>query len=261
MNRRQLAFVIVINALISVAVALSVAWIIEARRPDPEELAIRYTPPSGVAAGPAPVNEAPATPSPEPPVDEPDPTATSAPVASVDDQSAGAEEEIYIVQAGDSLGAIAGRFGVSVAALVEANNLANPDFVFSGQRLIIPVPGRANPAEPAATPTATTAAGQGLRIGAIETPGNLLSEAVSIINDSNLALNLQGWRLEREGGPAYTFGSIPIFPGNRLWVHTRSGDDTSVALYWNQPSAVWQSGVAARLVNPQGEVIATYQVP
>jgi LysM repeat protein len=262
MNRRQLAFIIVINALISLAVALSVAWIIDARRPDPEELAIRYTPPAaGVVAGPAPVDEAPATPPPDTQGAEPDPTATSPPPAPVEDQSAGGEEEIYIVQAGDSLGAIAGRFGVSVAALVEANNLANPDFVFSGQRLIIPVPGRSNPAEPAATPTPTIAAGQGLRIGAVETPGNLLSEAVLIVNDSNLALNLQGWRLERDGGPAFTFGSISVFPGGRLWVHTRSGDDTSVALYWGQGGAVWQSGVVARLVNPQGEAIATYAVP
>lgn len=261
MNRRQLAFVIVINALISAAIALSVAWIIEARRPDPEELAIRYTPPAaGVVAGPAPVDEVVATPLPEAQVEESEPTATSAPAA-VENQGEADEEEVYIVQAGDSLGAIAGRFGVSVAALVDANNLTNPDFVFSGQRLVIPVPGRANPAEPVATPTATIPAGQGLRIGSIETPGNLLSEAVSIINDSNLALNLQGWRLEREGEPAYTFGSVSIFPGGRLWVHTRSGDDTSVALYWDQESAVWQSGVAARLVNPQGEVIATYVVP
>jgi LysM repeat protein len=262
MNRRQLAFVILINALVSVAIALSVAWIIDARRPDPEELAIRYTPPpSGVVAGPAPVAEEPAASPPEDAVAGPEPTPTAEPAPAVENPSAGGEEEVYIVQAGDSLGAIAGRFGVSMAALVEANNLANPDFLFSGQRLVIPVPGGANPAEPAATPTPTIAAGQGLRIGAIETPGNLLSEAALIVNDSNLALNLQGWRLEREGGPVYTFGSTSIFPGSRIWVHTRSGDDTSVALYWDQPGAVWQSGVTARLVNPQGEAIATYQIP
>jgi LysM repeat protein len=262
MNRRQLAFVIVINALISLAVALSVAWVIDARRPDPEELAIRYTPPAAsVVAAPAPVEEAPATLPAEAQGAEPEPTATTPQAAPGADQSASVEEEVYIVQAGDSLGAIAGRFGVSVAALVEANNLANPDYVFSGQRLVIPVPGGANPAEPAATPTPTIAAGQGLRIGAIETPGNLLSEAALIVNDSNLALNLQGWRLEREGGPVYTFGSTSIFPGSRIWVHTRSGDDTSVALYWDQQGAVWQSGVTARLVNPQGEAIATYQIP
>ena len=45
MNRRQLAFIMMVNAVISLAIALAVAWIVEARRPDLEELAARYTPP------------------------------------------------------------------------------------------------------------------------------------------------------------------------------------------------------------------------
>ncbi|MDZ4768038.1 MAG: LysM peptidoglycan-binding domain-containing protein [Chloroflexota bacterium] len=50
------------------------------------------------------------------------------------------EGEIYIVQSGDVLGAIASRFGVSVRAIVAANNLANPDSLSIGQELIIPPP-------------------------------------------------------------------------------------------------------------------------
>jgi hypothetical protein len=95
----------------------------------------------------------------------------------------------------------------------------------------------------------------------VETPGNLLSEAVSIINDSSLAVNLQGWRLEREGGPSYTFGGVTLFPGGNLWLHTRAGDNTSVALYWSQSSPVWQSGATVRLTNPEGTVVSTYPVP
>ena len=44
MNRRQLTLIIVLNALISLAMALTVAWVFEARRPDPEELVARLTP-------------------------------------------------------------------------------------------------------------------------------------------------------------------------------------------------------------------------
>ena len=40
MNRRQLIFVVMLNALISLVVALAVTWAIEARRPDAEALAI-----------------------------------------------------------------------------------------------------------------------------------------------------------------------------------------------------------------------------
>ena len=44
----------------------------------------------------------------------------------------------YTVQAGDTLFRTAQPFGVTVAAIVEANNLANPDSLSIGQQLIIP---------------------------------------------------------------------------------------------------------------------------
>jgi LysM repeat protein len=45
---------------------------------------------------------------------------------------------VYTVQAGDTLFSIARRFGVTVQAIVEANNLANPDSLSIGQQLVIP---------------------------------------------------------------------------------------------------------------------------
>ncbi len=44
----------------------------------------------------------------------------------------------YTVRPGDTLSAIAMRFGVSQAAIVRANNLADPWFIYVGQRLVIP---------------------------------------------------------------------------------------------------------------------------
>ncbi len=266
MNRRQLAFVLLLNAIISLAIALGVAWAIEARRPDPEELAVRYTPPANLqTVAPAPASAA----SPPSSTDStPDPAAppvvATVPSTPTTEAAISGNEEIYVVQAGDSLGAIATRFGLSVDELVAANELETPDFVFSGQRLVIPNKNAAPNLEATAAPTTPTPAaanGQGLRIGLVESPGLLLSEAVSLINDSNLALNLQGWQLEREGGPSYTFGSVSIFPGGSLWVHSRTGDNTSVALFWNQSEAVWRSGAVARLINPQGDVITSYTLP
>ncbi len=51
--------------------------------------------------------------------------------------SAGASAE-YVVQAGDNMSSIAVRFGVTVDAILKANSLSNPDFVYPGQKLIIP---------------------------------------------------------------------------------------------------------------------------
>lgn len=46
---------------------------------------------------------------------------------------------VHVVQAGETLGAIAARYDTTVAALVEANRLENPDRLAIGQRLLIPV--------------------------------------------------------------------------------------------------------------------------
>lgn len=44
----------------------------------------------------------------------------------------------YIVQRGDTLSAIARRFGVTYQAIAQANNIANPNLIYVGQVLIIP---------------------------------------------------------------------------------------------------------------------------
>jgi LysM repeat protein len=275
MNRRQLSFVIILNAVISLVIAMAVVWIVEARRPDPEALAAIYTPvtaPSApIAATFTPTTAAgggaadPAAGGEQPPADAgaAPTTAADAPTGAAADPAAtsavSAEGTEYVIQVGDSLSGVADRFGVPVAAIVEANNLDNPDFVFVGQRLIIP---SADAALPAATPTPIAASvNTGIRLTAVAGAGDVAAETVGIANDSDLAVNLQGWRLEREGGPAYTFGNILLFPGSGLTLHSGAGTDSSVDVYWNQPAAVWSSGAAARLINPQGTEVARLSVP
>ncbi len=54
-------------------------------------------------------------------------------------QAAAAEYTTYVVQRGDTLGAIARRFNSTVAVLVQLNNIRNPNLIYVGQRLRIPV--------------------------------------------------------------------------------------------------------------------------
>jgi LysM repeat protein len=73
------------------------------------------------------------TPAPETPETEveaePTPTPTPTPTP---------ETTVYEVQEGDTLGAIAAQFDTTVDAIVEANDLDDPDAIFIGDELVIP---------------------------------------------------------------------------------------------------------------------------
>jgi lipoprotein-anchoring transpeptidase ErfK/SrfK len=66
----------------------------------------------------------------------------------------GASQVVHVVQPGETLSTIAARYRVSVAALVQANRLANPNRIEVGQRLVIPTGGVAvaRPSAPGTTP-------------------------------------------------------------------------------------------------------------
>jgi LysM repeat protein len=52
---------------------------------------------------------------------------------------------VYTVRPGDTLGSIALKYGVTVEALMEANNLRNPNVIVVGQDLVIPETGAGKP--------------------------------------------------------------------------------------------------------------------
>lgn len=45
---------------------------------------------------------------------------------------------VYIVRRGDTVGAIARRYGTTVSAIARANRIRNPQLIYVGQRLVIP---------------------------------------------------------------------------------------------------------------------------
>ncbi|MEW5871744.1 MAG: GH25 family lysozyme [Chloroflexota bacterium] len=54
------------------------------------------------------------------------------------DPGSGSAPRTYVIQPGDTLSAIAARFNTTLAALIQANSLADPNLIQIGQRLIIP---------------------------------------------------------------------------------------------------------------------------
>jgi LysM repeat protein len=65
------------------------------------------------------------------------PTSTPAPSATLT-PIGGSSQTIHTVASGDTLFSIALNYGVTVAEIVEANNLDNPNSLSIGQELIIP---------------------------------------------------------------------------------------------------------------------------
>jgi LysM repeat protein len=257
--------VVLLNALISLAVALTVAWVIDARRPDPEELAalgvIQGAQSSGVAGGvdlPPVATVAPAGANLTPSAGSAEAAQPAAPAPAVE---AGAGEtfggETYVVLAGESLSGIASKLGVTVDELVSVNELPNPDYVFSGQ--ILKVPGTGAAPEP--TPEEGTLGTTGLQVRTISGAGVLGSEFVELVNDTDLNFNLQGWKVQRAGGPEYVFSELLVFPGGSVRLHSGSGTDSTIDRYWAQSAPVWASGATAVLQNAQGEGVAEYVVP
>lgn len=66
----------------------------------------------------------------------------------------------YVVQPGDTLSAIARRFGTTVAVLVQLNNIPNPNLIYVGQVLVVPGSG-----PPPPSPTTMALGGQSLGLG------------------------------------------------------------------------------------------------
>jgi LysM repeat protein len=90
-----------------------------------------------------------ATPTPTPTITiiRPSPTAVAEPTAQP------VEETTHVVKDGEVLGAIASQYGVTVDAIVKANNLSDPNSLSIGQKLIIPPPPRQEPTPTPAGPT------------------------------------------------------------------------------------------------------------
>ena len=96
----------------------------------------------------------------------------------------------YTVQRGDTLSEIARRFGTTVSAIVATNNIANPNLIFPGQVLRIPVGG----GETGETISYTVQRGDTLSEIALR-HGTTVSELVRLNNISNPNLIYAGQKL------------------------------------------------------------------
>jgi hypothetical protein len=91
--------------------------------------------------------------------------------------------------------------------------------------------------------------------------GTLEAEWVVVHNAGADPLNLTGWQLKDSNRNVFVFPNLTLNGGGAVQIHTTSGTNTVIDLYWNLNTPVWQSGEEAQLVDPSGNVRATYKVP
>jgi hypothetical protein len=250
--RRMLPFLI-LNVIVSAIVVLAVLYWWDARQP--EEPVVEGGPITAVTLPPIAVTAAAlaqATDTPEPEEGPP----------------------IHVVQPGDTLGNLSQFYDVPIEDIMAANDLTNADFLFVGQQLVIPVGGLATatpqptgtvtPNAPP-TPVATVPPEAGeveIEITSVQGVGQLESEAVQIVNNGSRQAALLNWEVQDEDGHVYTFGQHTIFgEGAGVMVHTRAGQNSVTAVYWNLTEPVWESGETVTLVDADGAERATFVIP
>jgi len=266
MTRKQIAFIIGLNAVISVVISIVVALIFI--QPNQEASPSAATTPSGTMT----TSQVMAT---EAPTDE---------------------LVLHTVASGDTISGLAFQYDVPEEDIIAANQLENPNFLQVGMQLIIPVGGVPETTAtftPAPTPTdtplpfeppsadmtATMAAEMGATTTPLPTPlpssgdlvieitevlgaGQIDQESVVITNLGDRLADMQGWTLSGAGGNVYTFSNVRLWAGGGLTVHSRIGQDGSPPsnFYWGKLEAVWSPGDVVTLKDAAGTVLATLTV-
>ena len=91
--------------------------------------------------------------------------------------------------------------------------------------------------------------------------GTLNAEWVVIRNAGSEPLSLAGWELKDSNKNVFTFPNLTLNGGGAVQVHSSSGTNTVIDLYWGETEPVWQSGEEAQLIDPGGNARAIYKVP
>jgi len=179
---------------------------------------------------------------------------------------ASAQQTTYTVQPGDNLYRISLRFNVSIAALAQANNIANINRIFAGQVLVIPTGGGTTP-PPSGTPVPPPAGGgtytvqRGDTLGRIARNFNTTVAAILAVNAiPNPNLIYPGQVITLPGGsgapnptpvptqpPTGNVTPVPPVPGGfALGAHVFSYNYTDLArgtgMTWLKQQIRWNQG-------------------
>jgi hypothetical protein len=123
---------------------------------------------------------------------------------------------------------------------------------------------------------AAPAANQGISVpqATLDLKKNMAVEIVSVIGAGTLnaewvvvryrgedQINLANWQLRDEDRHIFVFPQLVLHKDGAVQIHTASGTNTVIDLYWGESDPIWRSGEKARLFDPDGTQRAEYEVP
>jgi hypothetical protein len=112
-----------------------------------------------------------------------------------------------------------------------------------------------------ALPTANLQIDIPVKISSVVGAGTLDAEIAVVKFEGQGQLNLAGWQLKDADGNTFTFPQLTLYENGAVQVHTVSGTDTVIDLYWGLTTPIWQAGEEAKLFDSQGNLRAVYPVP
>lgn len=267
LTRRQVLLILAANALISIVISVTIGLLLNR----PERVA--STPVATATVAVAPATQAAVT----------SPTAV-----------------VHVIQAGDTISALAMRYDVPAEDIIAANQLVDPNILQVGTQLVIPVGGlpqvtatwtpAPTPTEtpipflppsadltatalaeagitatPLSTPAATGSAASGeimVQITEVVAAGNADREAVVIANKGSQMADMRGWTLSDANGNIYTFTDLKLWPGGSVTVNTRIGQNGTPAFnfFWGKLQPLWSAAEMATLKDATGSVMSTFTV-
>jgi LysM repeat protein len=179
--------------------------------------------------------------------------------------------QTYTVQPGDTIGLIADIFDTTVEEIMRMNGFSDPNALGVGEVLYVPAPTAlpirttgtsSSNAESDLTETPAQSSGNpGVEIAGVMSVGDLQSERILFRGTGESELVMTGWRLQDEDGHVYIFPQLTLFKEGAVHLHSKSGMNTVVDLYWGMSEPVLRPGETIILMDDREQVKATYQVP
>jgi hypothetical protein len=91
--------------------------------------------------------------------------------------------------------------------------------------------------------------------------GDLQNEVVLINRQGEGKLELTGWQLKDGIGHTFTFPKLILNQDGAVQVYSRAGADSVIELHWGLEQPVWKSGMTVSLLDPVGNLRASFPIP